>query len=207
MGIAERKEREKEEVRHKILEAAHALFEAHGYENVTMRAVADAIEYSPTTIYHHFANKDALVEAVCFADYEKLTEAMQSQPLPANPVERIRAMGRAYAAFGLKNPNHYRFMFMTPGDWKRHVNADELPPGMAYGFLRSAAGDAIEQGYFQRMDVDLASQILWASIHGVVSLLLTYTAEQFPHVPPHPELLDEAMDAALRGLMAPRGER
>jgi hypothetical protein len=98
-------------------------------------------------------------------------------------------------------------MFMTPGDWKKHVDDDELPPGMAYGFLRRAAGDAIDQGLFQKMDVDLASQILWASIHGVVSLLLTYTPEQFPHVPPHPELLEEAMDAALRGLMAPRGER
>ena len=66
VGIAERKEREKEDVRKKILDAAHDLFEAQGYENVTMRAVADAIEYSPTTIYLHFANKDALVEALCF---------------------------------------------------------------------------------------------------------------------------------------------
>jgi AcrR family transcriptional regulator len=58
MGIAERKEREKEDVRRKILEAAHTLFETRGYEHVTMRAVADAIEYSPTTIYHHFASKE-----------------------------------------------------------------------------------------------------------------------------------------------------
>ena len=206
MGIAERKEREKEDVRRKILEAAHHLFEAHGYENVTMRAVADAIEYSTTTIYHHFENKDALVEAVCFADYEKLTAAMREQPLPEHPLAKIRAMGRAYAAFGLANPNHYRFMFMTPGDWKRHVNADELPPGQAYGFLRSAVVDAIEGGHFAKIDVDLASQILWASIHGVVSLLLTYKPEQFPHVPPHADLLDQSMDAALRGLMASKGD-
>src|SRR5947207_12391125 len=98
MGIAERKERDKEDVRRKILEAAHDLFETQGYENVTMRAVADAIEYSPTTIYLHFANKDALVEALCFADFEKLQAAMNSRPLPTNPVDRIRALGRAYAA-------------------------------------------------------------------------------------------------------------
>ena len=94
MGIAERKEREKEDVRKKILDAAHDLFEAQGYENVTMRAVADAIEYSPTTIYLHFANKDALVEALCFEDFERLSARMNQAPLPENPIERMRALGR-----------------------------------------------------------------------------------------------------------------
>src|SRR5262245_23734467 len=115
MGIAERKEREKEVVRKQILEAAHHLFETQGYENVTMRAVAEAIEYSPTTIYNHFENKDALVEALCFADFEKLSAAMGENPLPKNPVDRIRALSKGYAAFGIANPNQYRFMFMTPG--------------------------------------------------------------------------------------------
>jgi AcrR family transcriptional regulator len=199
MGIAERKEREKEDVRRKILEAAHDLFETRGYQNVTMRAVAEAIEYSPTTIYHYFESKDALVEALCFADFERLSAAMNDQPLPANPIDRIRALGRAYAAFGIANPNHYRFMFMSPGDWKRY--ASDTPPAQSYALLRGAVVDAMDQGLLARADVDLFAQVLWSGIHGVVSLLITFKPEQFPHVPPRPELLDAAMEATLQGVL------
>ena len=204
MGIAERKERAKEDVRRKILEAAHTLFETHGYESVTMRAVADAIEYSPTTIYHHFANKEDLVQALCYADFEKLTKAMGARPLPENPIDRIRTLGHAYATFGISSPNHYRFMFMTPGDWKNHGNDEGAPPAQAYAVVREAVGMAIEQGYFKTSDVDLAAQILWSGIHGVISLLITFKPEQFPHVPPRPGLIEASMEATLHGLLADR---
>ncbi len=202
MGIAERKGREKEDVRRRILEAAHSLFETHGYENVTMRAVADAIEYSPTTIYLHFANKDALVEALCFADFERLTSEMSKAPLPQNPVERMKALGRAYAAFGLANPNHYRFMFMTGGDWKNHARDAGSPPSKSYAVLRDAVEQAMAEGYFRKADIDLVSQIVWGSIHGIVSLLITFKPEQFPHVAPRPGLVEESMEVTLQGLLA-----
>ena len=204
MGIAERKERDKEDVRRKILEAAHDLFETQGYENVTMRAVADVIEYSPATIYLHFANKDALVEALCFEDFEKLSEAMNQAPLPSNPVDRIRALGRAYAAFGLANPNHYRFMFMTAGDWKNHANEEDSPPARSYAVLRQAVVEAMDQGFFQKDDVDLVSQILWSAIHGVVSLVITFKPEQFPRAPPRPGLVEASIEATLHGLLVDR---
>ena len=207
MGITERKERDKEDVRRRILEAARDLFEARGYENVTMRAVADAIEYSPTTIYHHFENKDALVEALCFSDFEKLSAAMNHAPLPKNPVDRIRALGLGYAAFGFANPNHYRFMFMTQGDWKRHANDEETPPGRSYAVLREAVADAMDQGFFRKDDVDLLSQVLWAGIHGVVSLVITFKPEQFPRVPPRPGLIEASIEATLNGLLVDRTER
>jgi len=206
MGITERREREKEDVRRKILDAAHDLFEAHGYENVTMRAVADAIEYSPTTIYHHFANKDALVEALCFSDFEQLSAVMNQEPLPARPVDRIRALGRAYAAFGIANPNHYRFMFMTPGDWKNHANDEGSPPARSYAVLRKAVADAMDQGFFRRDDIDLVSQVLWSAIHGVVALWITFKPEQFPQVPPRPGLVDASIEATLHGLLVNQTE-
>lgn len=204
LGIAERKEREKEDIRRRILEAAHELFEKQGYENVTMRAVADAIEYSPTTIYLHFENKDALVEAVCFRDFEKLFGAMNERPLPTNPVERMRALGRAYAAFGIANPNTYRFMFMTSGEWKKHGRSPDAPPSMSYSVLREAVEEAMNQGYFKKDDVDLVSQIVWSSIHGVVSLLITFKPEQFPHTEPKAGLVEGSMEATLHGLLAER---
>lgn len=202
MGIAERREREREDMRRKILDAAHDLFESHGYENVTMRAVADAIEYSPTTIYNHFAGKDALVEALCFEDFERLSAAMNREPLPKDPIERMRALGRGYAAFGIANPNHYRFMFMTQGDWKNHANDAEAPPARSYAVLREAVVDAMAQGLFEKNDFDLVAQVLWSGIHGVVSLIITFKPEQFPTVPPRPGLVEASIEATIQGLLA-----
>ena len=206
MGIAERKEREKEDVRRKILDAAHDLFETLGYENVTMRAVADAIEYSPTAIYLHFENKDALVEALCLEDFEKLSQAMNQGPLPKNPVDRMRALGRAYAAFGIANPNHYRFMFMTAGDWKKHAHDEGSPPARSYAVLREAVVEAMDQSLFRKDDVDLVSQMIWSHIHGVISLLITFKPEQFPRVPPRPGLVDASIEATLSALQIKEGK-
>ncbi len=104
MGITERREREKEEIRHKILDAARELFAAEGYEEVTMRRIAEAIEYSPTTIYLHFEDKDDLVRALCHADFGRLLEAMQLAPASADPIEAIRQLGRAYCALRPRVP-------------------------------------------------------------------------------------------------------
>ena len=113
MGIVERRERERGEVRRKILEAARELFMAEGYERVTMRRIAEGIEYSPTTIYNHFTDKDDLVNALCHEEFSRLFGALALGAPARDPVEWIRQIGRAYAAFGRANPNHYRFMFMT----------------------------------------------------------------------------------------------
>ena len=72
MGLKERRVREKEVVRGKILDAARELFVAEGYEAVTMRKIAQAIEYSPTAIYLHFRDKEAVINAICDTDFLKL---------------------------------------------------------------------------------------------------------------------------------------
>lgn len=203
MGITERREREREEVRRKILDAAHDLFMREGYENVTMRRIADAIEYSPTTIYHHFEDKDDLVKALCQEDFAALLGAFESQPRPADPVEWIRQLGNAYAAFGVAHPNHYRFMFMTP-----HHEKEQAPAGdQTYGLLREAVVAAVAAGRLRDLPVDTICQILWSCVHGVTALLVTY-GPQFPHVPAVPDLVDRACENTLRGLLRdPSGAR
>ncbi|MFI5403492.1 MAG: TetR/AcrR family transcriptional regulator, partial [Planctomycetota bacterium] len=80
MGITERREREREEIRTRILDAARELFDSEGYEHVTMRRIADAIEYSPTTIYNHFTDKDDLVDALCHEEFSHLLSALDRVP-------------------------------------------------------------------------------------------------------------------------------
>jgi AcrR family transcriptional regulator len=200
MGIAERREREKEGLRRSILDAARELFAREGYDRVTMRGIADAIEYSPTAIYQHFKDKDALVEALCHEDFGELLGTFQAGELPADPVERIQILGRAYTRFGLSHPNHYRFMFMSPFKGENHrpsVNGE-----LSYRMLREAVADGIAKGRFRHGDVDGIAQSLWASLHGAIALLITYGADKFPVAPAVPDLVERVSDAMLRGLLA-----
>jgi AcrR family transcriptional regulator len=204
MGIAERREREREDVRRKILDAAQELFATEGYERVTMRRIADAIEYSPTTIYLHFKDKDELVHSLCDEDFRKLMGEMAAAgPMPVDPVERIRRMGRGYARFGITYPNHYRFMFLTPfGHGHQPSGAGE----QAFGMFRQLVADAIAAGRFRAGDADAVSQVLWASLHGAVSLLITYGAEKFPCSPASPDLIEQVIENGARGFMADPAE-
>lgn len=203
MAIPERKEREREEIRKKILDAAHTLFERLGYEAVTMRAVAEAIEYSPATIYLHFENKDALVEELCKRDFSVLLGQMAQAPLPKDPVARLRAIGEVYAQFGLRNPNHYRFMFMSMTAGKFNPQRDRQDPGQqTFSLLRVCVEDLMADGVIPRGDVDEVGHVLWATLHGAVALLITYRGDQFPYKPVSPKFLEHVMDTTLAGLRA-----
>src|SRR3984893_11724751 len=114
MGVKERREREKSETRDKILDAARELFISEGYEGVSMRQVAEKIEYSPTAIYVHFSDKEDLFHELCNEDFGRLAAEFQATPLSQDPVERIKQIGRSYVEFGIRHPNHYKLMFMTP---------------------------------------------------------------------------------------------
>ena len=200
MGIAERREREREEVRRRILDAAHHLFETEGYDRVTMRRIAEAIEYSPTTIYNHFEDKDDLVEALCHEDFSRLLEAVGEHPAPEDPIECIRQFARAYAAFGLQNPNHYRFMFMTANKFERAHEA-AMPGQQAFGLFRAAVARAVEAGRFRPGNPDTMAQVLWASIHGAVALLITIPDGMWPQVSAAPDLLEQVLETGIRGLL------
>jgi AcrR family transcriptional regulator len=175
LGPRERREREREEVRTRILDAARELFANEGFEAVTMRRIADRIEYSPTAIYFHFRDKEALLKELCDNDFAALAHQFADIARVGDPIERLRLTGYAYARFGIEHPNHYRLMFMTP-----HPPIDpagqELEKGNpeedAYAFLKVIVTDAIAAGRFREGlgDADLLSQTIWAAMHGVISL-------------------------------------
>src|SRR2546430_17158958 len=108
MGVKERREREREEVRGKILDAARELFVSDGYDAVTMRKIADRIEYSPTAIYLHFTDKEALLRELCATDYGSLAKQFQRLAKVEDPLERLPRIGPAHVAFASQGPDPYR---------------------------------------------------------------------------------------------------
>ena len=101
------------------MDAARELFAAEGIEAVSMRKIADAVEYSPTIIYQHFADKDALLHELCAGISQPSPHTFAEIARVADPIERIQKIGLAYGRFGIEHPNHYRLMFMTPYHGKR----------------------------------------------------------------------------------------
>src|ERR1700761_8088633 len=112
MGITDRKQRQKEEVRASILDAAWEMVVTEGGQSFSIRKVADAIEYSVPVIYSHFENKDAILlefnKKGFFLLTESLIAARDGKPEPA---DQIRAMGRAYWDFAFQNKEYYQLMF------------------------------------------------------------------------------------------------
>lgn len=200
MGTTERREREREEVRCKILDAAHKLFVQEGYEKVTMRRIAEAIEYSPTAIYHHFEDKDDVVQCLCERHFASLLHTLNAMEPPEDPVEGIRQLGRAYARFGFEHPNHYRFMFMSPD--KTHIHKLDSPGNQTFALLHRVVERAIELGRFRPGPAETYAQVLWASLHGAVALSITYVDDQFPGGHRAADLIDHVLETGLRGLGA-----
>ena len=112
MGINERKTREKQALRERILEAARRIVIREGFAALSMRKIADAIEYSPATLYLYFASRDEIARALCTQGYAQLLASFEPLAQIADPAERLRALARAYVAFGVAHPQTYRLIFM-----------------------------------------------------------------------------------------------
>jgi AcrR family transcriptional regulator len=188
----ERRDLERSELRRAILDSAAALFVEQGYERFSMRQVAERIGYSATTIYRHFEDKDALLFAVVDQGFEQFRDALAAAAKESSdPRERIRALGRAYVRFGLENPAYYRMMFLQRADYLQ-APPDEggEPRSTSFDILKQAVQSAVDAGDARVADVGIASNYLWALVHGIVSLAVAG---------PHPDefATAEAVDAML----------
>lgn len=206
MGSAERRKREAADTRQKILDAARDLFVQNGFDATSMRAIADRIEYTPTAIYHHFQNKEALLDELCSQDFRELARSFQRIGKVADPVERIVRAGQAYVDFGLEHPQHYKFMFMMRRPASQDMSGGPTkgdPSEDAYAFLRDAVAEAIESGRFkdQYDDPDAVAQILWGSLHGQLSLRITKADDPWVDFGNARKMTDLACQALMEGLV------
>ncbi len=203
MGVAERRAREKDDLKKKILNAAAELFVEEGYESVSMRKIAERIEYAPSTIYLHFRDKADLVGSLCtttFAELEQRLEEIVEQGLA--PLERLRKSLRAYIDFGLEHPSHYAFVFSTPSSALQGVAAAGQGPLWACGMgsferLRMGMQECMATGAIREADVELVSQSTWLMMHGV-TMGLVFESD-FPFLD-RGKLIEHTLDRIINSL-------
>jgi AcrR family transcriptional regulator len=188
-----------EKLREEIIAATERLLIRTGdMEQVSVRAVADAVDVTTPSIYLHFADKLELVFAVCekhFADFDRTLEEAAAQS--DDPLESLRLRGQAYVRFGLEHPEEYRILFMskpaaTPEGWSN----ERLMGNAAFGHLVQGVDRCLEAGVIAPGNPVLVASGLWAVVHGITSLLIANRGLVWPVE----ELVDHVVGAHLAGL-------
>ena len=199
MGVKERRAREKEQLRHRILSAARELFVAEGYESVSMRKIADMIDYSPTTIYLYYKDKADLLDSVCKETLLNLLNTLDRlRKDKSDPVETLRRSGRAYVEFGLKYPQDYKLTFVVRPQFQKGLGLEEGSVGeKVFNYLRTMVSECIRQKKFREVDIETTGQVLWSAVHGVTLLLI-----DFPDFPwtEKDKLIDTVIHTMIEGL-------
>lgn len=171
----------REALRARILDAAQRIVIRDGFAALSMRKIADAIGYSPASLYLYFENRDEIARALGHEGHAQLFAQLEPLVQIADPRERIRALAHAYVAFGRARPQIYRAAFIDV--------PDAADPGGQTAELFADALDAVHGA-----DGAARGEAFWATLHGIVALSLTCPG--FPRAPLG-QILDAALDAWL----------
>jgi len=181
-----RRKRERNEMTERIMDVARKMFVRDGYEAVTLRKIARAIEYSQAIIYQYFKDKQALVQAIIRKDSDDLRQHLLECLMLKDPVEQLVEMARRYVTWGAAHPNHYHLMLLPPPAWaeqdqelqEQTQNHTPLEQEVL-SVLHVAVKDAIEHGLLKDkyLEPALVAATLWAGAHGLVLLELGMTAK------------------------------
>jgi AcrR family transcriptional regulator len=182
MGISERKERERSEMRDLILKGAQKLFLENGYEKTSIRSIADAIEYSPATIYLYYKDKNELFLALQVVAFQKMMQEFAAVAAVQDPLERLEALGQQYIKFAIENPELYDLMFIMQAPMEALACKHEIwEDGLkSFEFLEMVIGNCIAAGYFRAdRNVQDIALMVWSFVHGMVTIYLKKRMDMF----------------------------
>lgn len=170
MGIKDRKIKAKEDLRKAILSAAREIFLQNGFDNMSIRMIAKKIEYSPTTIYLYFKDKDEIFYALHNEGFQLLNKELQVHSLVEDPMEKLKAIGRIYISFAIKNPDFYDLMFVQ----KSPLNCVEMETWSegqaAFNFLKDTVQSCMEKKQLKSEDAETGAFVIWSAMHGMCVL-------------------------------------
>ncbi len=172
MGIAERKERQKKEVRDSILQSAWQLVNEEGWQNLSIRKIADAIEYSVPVVYDHFENKEAILTVFNRRGFQLLGDELKAgKSTQSESKKQLEAIAFAYWDFAFQHKEYYQLMFGLgmPG-CEELAKVQELVAFI--DVIRSTIAQVVTEGNNKAADVELKVRSFWSTIHGLVSINL-----------------------------------
>jgi AcrR family transcriptional regulator len=187
------------DLRRRILDTARHQLVQEGYQNLSMRKIADAIGYSATSIYLYFDSKDALLHALIHEGMMWLRDQLRetATQYPDAPVRRLQALCHCFVEFGLENPEYYEIMFqLRPERMERYPPEKYRQARENLDFFAQALDEGVEQGIFEVEDVKVSASTVWASLHGTISLLLADRVDV--RIDPD-TFIDTAIRQAIRG--------
>ncbi len=180
MGIKERKEREKDERKKLIHDAAVQIITEEGIENLSIRKIAGKIEYSPAIIYHYFQSKDVIIEHVMKDKYVSLIQVMKALTSIEEPELLLAEFGRKYIGWALDNSELYKTMLLS-----NSPNILENSSVLFNGAAGKRPALAIVAATIKRIcrqddeKAELTAQIMWASIYGLtIRMIIENTPEE-----------------------------
>lgn len=186
--------------RARIVAAALNIVGSAGFEALSMRSLADAVELTPGALYRYFANKDQVIEAVYGGGAALDDRLLAIAEDRTSDLKAVRRALKAYAEFAFEDEVRFRTLFLKhygQGGREFHARGSRRAGTEA---LKQRIQSAIDARVFRRLEAHLALQVLWGAIHGVVALVLT--AEGFPFAA-RTKLVDAAIDNAMRGMINP----
>ena len=170
MGIAERKIRQKGEVKASILQAAWQLVEKEGWQSLSIRKIADAIEYSAPVIYDHFANKEAIMLEFTRRGFQQLNEQLiKAKEKFTNPEQQIEAIAYAYWKFAFTHKEYYQLMFGLgmPGC----ETVKQIPEMASFTeIVLAPVRDMLAKSRNTNADPFLKLHTFWSTLHGLISI-------------------------------------
>ena len=191
-----RRQQSRAETRRAILDATEALLLEDGFAAFSMRRLAERCGYTPPTIYHHFGDKQRLIDELLEERFQGLVRSLREVTPTGDPVAMLRASSFAFARFGLRNPTFYALLSQQRPD----PDVPEPPAAVeARAILEQPLAELAAAGRLNA-DLDATQHICWAFLHGFI-LLRTHREDLFVRE----EVLEVGVDALLRSLIRDAG--
>ena len=193
-AFEQRRSEQRAQVRRSILDATEALLLEEGEERFSIRRLVERCGYTAPTIYHHFGDKEGLIDTLVDERFERLAKQLKRVPRGDDPVGYLRAIGRAFVRFGLRNPTHHRLLFAPRA--QQHA-----PPRSAQEvqeMLEQAWTELWEEGRLRAGDAAAAGQALFCLLYGLTDRRLARPEHDWSKTG-----IEDAIDALLHGLVAP----
>jgi len=195
VGSAERKEREVEEFKASGIEAATAIISDEGYDRLSIRSIAEKIEYSPAIIYHYFKDKGDIVARIVEAGYRRIVDSVKGAPVYADdPLRTLREAFASYSRIVLESPNLFRIALLGQG-WDLPEDLRILTDRVSEkresirrltGLVRGFG----ESGKFRSLDPETIAQVILSTVHGLLARFIL-----------EPEVPSERREELLRALI------